>query len=365
MKLKRYPLLFLLSLSLGAFVSSCDEESALNDVSFDREAMLTSLADGLIIPNFRTLQSSVGVMNSLVNEFSASPSVEKLKSVRAAWQQAVEDYQHTSAFGFGPANLPLGSLSSVLGVFPVDEGQLERNIGNPDFNLPASFDRDVRGFYAIEYLLFGEDLSVGDLVNGFDEDRLAYLLLLVSEVKAIVDAVVFEWEGSYRDHFIASEGTSAGSSISVFYNEFIRDYENLKNFKVELPAGLTAGQAAADPRLVEAYYSGISNQLLIAHFENSKNIWKGLSRGGEELIGFEEHLEAVVGGPTLITHTKIALTDISRAISSLPSGSLSENVETQEVRTLRDALQANTANFKSSMSSLLGISITFNSGDGD
>ncbi|MFT6998757.1 MAG: hypothetical protein ACJAQ4_002520 [Cryomorphaceae bacterium] len=32
---------------------------------------------------------------------------------------------------------------------------------------------------------------------------------------------------------------------------------------------------------------------------------------------------------------------------------------------LRNELQSNTANFKSSMSSLLGISITFNSGDGD
>jgi hypothetical protein len=145
----------------------------------------------------------------------------------------------------------------------------------------------------------------------------------------------------------------------------VRDYENLKNFKVELPAGLTAGQPNPDGTLVAGYFSGISVELIEEHWESSKNIWYGRSRSGEDLTGFEEYLASVTGGPALIETTKEAIADIDLEVMELPEGPLSENVDSPELETLRDELQANTANFKSSMSSLLGISITFNSGDGD
>jgi hypothetical protein len=103
----------------------------------------------------------------------------------------------------------------------------------------------------------------------------------------------------------------------------------------------------------------------VEHFENSKNIWLGLSRSGQDIIGFEEYLESVVGGTELIANTRDALDQIDMAMANIPQGRLSDYVGSDQVKTLRDQLQANTANFKSSISSLLGISITFNSGDGD
>jgi hypothetical protein len=72
-----------------------------------------------------------------------------------------------------------------------------------------------------------------------------------------------------------------------------------------------------------------------------------------------------VGGPELITATLEGIARIDEAITNLPQGPLSDQVESEEVKALRDAYQANTANFKSSMVSLTGIDITFNSGDGD
>ncbi|MEM6297836.1 MAG: imelysin family protein, partial [Bacteroidota bacterium] len=268
--------------------------------------------------------------------------------------------------GFGPAELLLGPYAQVLGVFPVSESKVERNITDvANVDLVNSFDRDVRGFYAVEYLIYGDGMSNEEVIASFDQNRKDYLLLIVSELKTTFDNIVDEWNGGYLDEFVSSDGTAAGSSISQYYNEFVKDYENLKNFKLELPAGLSAGQSGSDGRLVEAYYSGISRDLIVEHFQSSKNIWYGLSRNGSEIIGFEEYLETVVGGPELITQTKEAITRIDNAIAALPQGELSENVGSNEVKTLRDELQNNTANFKASMSSLLGISITFNSGDGD
>ncbi|MEM9897303.1 MAG: imelysin family protein, partial [Bacteroidota bacterium] len=130
------------------------------------------------------------------------------------------------------------------------------------------------------------------------------------------------------------------------------------------PAGLTAG-VPADPTSVEAYYSGLSTTLIEENFQSSKNIYFGLTRDGEELIGFDDYLRSVVGGPDLVADTETLIEQIDQTIAALPTGRLSENLDNENVTLLRNQLQDNTANFKSSMSSLLGISITFNSGDGD
>jgi hypothetical protein len=199
----------------------------------------------------------------------------------------------------------------------------------------------------------------------FDQDRKDYLLLLTNELSTTFDNVVEEWNNSYRQEFTGNAGTSAGSPLSQLYNAFVKDYENLKNFKTELPAGLTADQDGPDGTLVEAFYSGISRELIVEHFESCKNIYFGRARDGSELIGFDSYLQVVEGGPSLINQTIAAVEDIDEAIADLPQGRLSDNVGSQELVNLRNELQENTANFKSSMASLIGVTITFNSGDGD
>ncbi|MGB6036411.1 MAG: imelysin family protein [Cryomorphaceae bacterium] len=365
---KKYMKFVCIAILSSAMLVSCDSDDGEDNIpgsDFNRKAMLESVGTDLIVPNFEDLQSSVNTLSVAANGFTQNTNEENLIAMRTAWRQAVIDHQHCSAFGFGPGELLLGPYANVLGVFPVNEEKIEINVLNPDFDLPNSFDRDVRGFYAVEYLIYGNGLTDAEIVTSFDQNRKDYLLLIVSELKSSFDGIVAEWNDFYLQSFINSDGTSAGSSISLYYNAFIKDYENIKNFKVELPAGLSAGQPTADGSLVEAYYSGISSELIAAHFENSKNIWFGRSRSGMELIGFEEYLQSVIGGPALVQTTTEAIFEIDEAIANLPEGSLSENITSQDVEVLRNELQSNTSNFKSSMSSLLGISITFNSGDGD
>lgn len=346
--------------------SSCQEDKELIVApDFDRANLLNSLATELIIPNFETLRASVDDLFENVNSFVQHSTEENLSNLRSSWVQAARDHQHCSAFGFGPAELPLGPYGQVLGAFPVDRDQIEANMLNAGFDLANSFDSDVRGFYTIEYLIYGNGESDAEIVMNFDQNRKDYLLLVSDELQSTFESIVDEWNDSYRQEFTTNTGTSAGSPVSQLYNAFVKDYENLKNFKTELPAGLTADQSGPDGTLVEAYYSGISRELIVEHFECCKNVYFGRSRGGIELTGFDTYLRAVEGGSILVTQTVSAVEEIDEAISDLPQGKLSDHVDSPELVILRDKLQANTANFKSSMSSLIGVTITFNSGDGD
>ncbi|MEQ8924954.1 MAG: imelysin family protein, partial [Fulvivirga sp.] len=358
--------IFVLSLLFISGITSCSEDDTDNGANnFDRTELLTSLADNIILPNFENLQSQVNSLSTAVSSFNSNPNEQNLLTMREAWVGAVNAHQHCSAFGFGPANLNLGPYASVLGVFPVDEQQVETNISDAAFNLAGSFDRDIRGFYAVEYLIYGNGQTDAELIASFDQARIDYLLLITNELKDTFDGIVSNWNSGYYNQFISDNSTSAGSSISLLYNEWVKDYENLKNFKLELPAGLSAGQTNSDGQLVEAYYSGISRGLIVEHFASIKNMYLGIGKNGQDITGFQDYLKSVVGGEELVASTLLTIDEIDKAIEALPQGELSQNIDAEEIITLRNLLQANTANFKSSMSSLLGISITFNSGDGD
>ena len=75
----------------------------------------------------------------------------------------------------------------------------------------------------------------------------------------------------------------------------------------------------------------------------------------------------VTGGEQLINDTKASLEDIWNAYNALPESSFADNIvnDINSVEALYQDFTTHTRFFKSDMSSLLGISITFNSGDGD
>ena len=361
---KRFVALLAVTAAFSVALNSCGgDDNELEETGFDRKILLEDVGTNLIIPNLEKLQGSVQALSATASAFSQDPNEANLQALRQNWVQAATDFQHCSAFGFGPGSLPLGSFSSVLGAFPVDEAQVEQNIGDPNFSLASTFDRDVRGLFVAEYLIYGNGQTNTEIIAGFSQERKDYLLLIVEELESTLNTMVSEWNDSYLQEFIANDGTSAGSSVSLLYNAFVSDYENLKNFKIELPAGLTAGQEGVQPELVEAYYSGISRSLIAEHFENSKNIWYGRTKDDQNFTGFKEYVESVVEGPELVATTIEAIGEIDADIAALPQGRFSEHVGSPEAEALRDELQSNTANFKSSMSSLLGISITYNSGD--
>ena len=353
-------LIFCASLLLG-----CSDTETGPTTAFDRTVMLENMADNVILPRLQGLQEETDVLNAAIELFAQEVNADNLTAARNAWTEAVEDWQRNSAFGFGPGELTLGSIGMVLGTFPADADAIEQAIDAQDFSL-NNFRRDVRGFYAIEYLLFGPQPTADNTLSLYQGDagagRIAYLEALSDNLKNNVDQVLEEWNNGYRTTFVESDGTSAGSSAAQLFNAFSRDFEVLKNFKVGLPAGKRPGQNSTEPNKVEAYYSGLSKQLAEQHFDAIVLLWEG-----GDGVGFREYLESVEGGLTLVEATQTQINSVEQALAALPEASLSQLIEQdpETVNNLHTELQKLTRYFKSDMSSLLGIAITYNSGDGD
>jgi uncharacterized protein len=358
-----------LSLTLTAIACKTDEATQPGSDSFDRKAMLQDYSTNYILPAYQELQTKVNAMNVAIGSFAANPNAQELLQAQVAWDEAYFVWQSAQHFNFGPAQSSLGDLSKIIGVFPVQSAMIESKIDSNNTTLD-NFNFDTRGFLAIEYLLFSDSSqTILKFTSGRNAvSRKAYLLRTASEIKTRVDNVVLGWQ-TYKAEFENNTGTDVGSSTTTLFNCFVASYENLKNFKVGFPAGKRAGQTGIVPTNVEAYYSGRSVRFMKAHLTSIENIWLGVGHMIRvDGIGFADYIRSTPNGNVLIDSTLRQLTAVKTTMNMLPenvplSVTLTQNFALVDASFME--LQRQTRFFKSDMSSLLGLMITFSSNDGD
>lgn len=351
------------TLLLTIFIAtSCNPTDEPSGDQFDRGKMLENFATNLIAPDLNSAYQRSSELRFAVNSLvtTSNPTTENLQEVQSIWQEAYVQYLKVSMYNFGPAGEEVirKSLVEEVATFPISVARIQAktNTANPAF---GDFQRDSRGYLTLDYLLFNEDALKNFQTNSNYGN---YALKVAEDIEKRLEEVNNEWT-TYQTEFIANDGTDAGSSTSALFNEFVKSYEGLKNFKIGLPLGLRPGQSKSEPEKVEALYSGLSLEFIKVQFEALTNVWKG----GDGL-GFDDYLEKVEGGPTLAASTKEQIAVIENKLNQFPANTaLSELIQANESRvvSLHTELQKNTRFFKSELSSLLALAITFTSGDGD
>lgn len=363
----RFVVLWATLAMVGLLACNGDGDKGDSD-SFDRAALLDHYAQNSIIPAYNALAENTQALQGAASTFRGSNTETNLQTLRNAWKAAALSWQNANHFNFGPAGeegLRKG-LVEEIGTFPVAVSKIESSVSTGQWNT-SDFNRDARGLLAIEYLLYGENQSNAQIIAAFaaSPKRAELLLALTEDVHKRVSTVQNAWQ-TYQVEFVKNAGTDVGSSTSMLYNELVRSYEALKNFKVGVPLGKRAGQTKTEPQLAEAYYSGTSLELLRTHFNAVESLWYG--RATVNGSGFKAYLESAVGGKELVAATEIQINAVKQALAAVPTTpSMAEQIKSSpaKLEALHTELQKLTRFFKSDMSSLLGIAITFSSGDGD
>ncbi len=350
--------------------SACKKNNSEPSERFDRAKMLENYAQNLIKPAYQDLQNQVNTLKTASDAFIANTNLQNLQTLQSAWENAYISWQYANAYNFGPAGEQgiRKGLIEEIGTFPVSESKIENAITNNNANF-NDFNRDARGFLALEYLIFHLSNDNNAILANFSSaNRKNFLSGVVNHIKTRVDEVVAAWNGSYFNEFISNVGTDVGSSTSQLYNEFVKSFESIKNFKAGLPLGRRPGQTQAEPTRVEAYYSGKTRQMIGEHLKAIENIYYGKAKDGSDGIGLKEYLENVEGGGNLIASTENQWVVVKNTFNAVPqTPRISEQILSSPTAfdNLHTELQRHTRFFKSDMSSLLGIAITFSSGDGD
>lgn len=357
---------------LAALFWGCDEkEINPGESKFDRAVMLQHVADELIIPAFDQLLNKTDSLQLSFSNLLHHTDQQHLEAAQQSWTNAYGAWQQANAFNFGPAGESgtRKTLGEEIATFPVSEEKINQILQTGVYNL-QDFNRDARGFLALEFFLFdiekNQDRVLQKLKNIHAQQ---YAGQLIVHLKDRISAVCQAWKTGYRFEFIQNKGSDAGSSTAMLFNGFVHSFETIKNYKLALPMGKRPGQLYPEPNLAEARFSGQSVLFLDDNFRAIEKIWHGQSfRNETDGIGFKEYLESVEGGPNLISLTLSQMESCKNAILDIPRERPYSQLLTGNDPSLEKAvteLQKQTRYFKSDMSSLLGIAITYASGDGD
>ena len=236
--------------------------------SDDMRAEVVQTYADLVQESYQISLTSATTMDGAIDAFVADPNPETLATAQDAWLTARDDYGPTEAFRFygGPIDNEENGVEGLLNAWPLDEAYIDYVEGSPDagiINLPDDYptiDSDLlvslneqggeanisTGWHAIEFLLWGQDLStdgagtrpVEDYTTGANADRRAAYLgvasdLLLTHLGQMVDAWAPDGD-NYRSEFLAlfpgealgmimtgigelSRGELAGERMTVAY----------------------------------------------------------------------------------------------------------------------------------------------------
>ena len=237
--------------------------------------------------------------------------------------------------------------------------------------LPGNLDSS--GLPALEWLLFSDDAATtatewNDQANG----RLNHAQRLASFLTEEASAVVSSWTSGYRDTFVSSTGTEAGSSLGELLNAFNRVYEaNIRKGKLGLPNGIITFSQTPQPDLVEAPFAADwSVEFLEESLKACAQVYYGDENNGTSGdIGLDDYLKSlgdVAYGEGLHNDISAQLMSTEMAVATLEDPLASFVVEQQAASfEVYAELQALVVLWKVDMMSSLGVLITYQDNDGD
>jgi putative iron-regulated protein len=199
-------------------------------------SVATTYAD-LVSANYAAAIASATTMQTAIDAFVAAPTDETLAAARTAWLTARDDYGPTEAFRLydGPIDDPEDGPEGQINAWPMDEAYIDyvegdetAGIVNDVAGVPE-ITTDVlvaanevggetnisTGWHAIEFLLWGQDMSadgpgnrpVTDYTTSPVAERRATYLQLLTDL--LIDDLTFvadQWAadgGAYRTEFLA------------------------------------------------------------------------------------------------------------------------------------------------------------------
>jgi putative iron-regulated protein len=239
-------------LALGGFACGGDDSGS-EDASL--EDAIVTYANG-VHSSYQASLTSAQAMDAAIDAFVSGPTAETLQAAKDAWLTARDDYGPTEAFRFygGPIDNETDGPEGLINAWPMDEAYVDYVEGDPDAGIVndaagyPTIDAAVltelneqdgetnisTGWHAIEFLLWGQDLSdtgpgerpVEDYTTNPNADRRgAYLTttsdLLLEHLQGLVDAWAPDAD-NYREEFLALDEAEAGRMIITGIGELSR-----------------------------------------------------------------------------------------------------------------------------------------------
>jgi putative iron-regulated protein len=235
-------------------LAACGDDDGGADEAMDD--VVGTYAEGVHAAYSQSLQSARS-MDESIDDFLGDPTEAGLERARQSWLVARDDYGVTEAFRFygGPIDDPDDGVEGLINAWPMDEAYVDYVEGDPDAGIVndpdahPSIDRALlvelneaggetnisTGWHAIEFLLWGQDLSedgagtrpANDYVDAPNAERRATYLtevtdLLLGHLGGLVEAWDPAGSDNFHDEFVSKPSEEAMTDIITGVGELSR-----------------------------------------------------------------------------------------------------------------------------------------------
>jgi predicted lipoprotein len=262
---------------------ACSKEKQPEPTISDRQLVIQSIGNAVIIRSFLDLQNSINALDEFADSYVYdSTNTQKLLILRREWTNAVIAWKLSSIFMQGKFGNDIKSSKLYV---PANTEAIEHVISTniPQFD-PAymqTLDETSTGLAAIEYLIFGTNHDNAESVILAFKDtgtrRGAYLRALCQDLKRQSDQLLYDWSiagNGYINNFMAASGPERNSSLGVLTDNIISILSVIKDDRIGTPLGVNNG--APNPGQVESKYGGASITFIRAELQSVQQIFTGM-----------------------------------------------------------------------------------------
>ncbi|HMN81727.1 MAG TPA: imelysin family protein [Burkholderiaceae bacterium] len=262
------------------------DDGAAGPTGFAAKAVVDNVTDNIIVQTYRNLNTRAAALLAAVQALAAAPNDEaKMNLAQDAWKAARVPWESSEGFLFGPVDSLL--IDPAIDSWPLDTPTLQAFLaGNPNAT-QAQIDNatdDVRGFHAMEYLLFGDGTTINDKpASALTTAEVNYLVALAQAFKARTQALETSWTTDFggTGPFATTLKTPGAGRTYTNYAGVLQELltgvttiaDEVGNAKMAEPMGATIG--AADTSLVESQYSWNSLTDFHNNIQSILNVYTG------------------------------------------------------------------------------------------
>ncbi len=361
--------------SIFVLASSLQLASCFNE-PFDREAMLESLGNDVIIPMYREFADEAATLATEANTFCSAATASRLSTLQDQWRSTRIAWKQTETINFGPYMEQPWRLGPKIDSWPVREGTVDENLASEEpltFDVVSSLGASSRGLATMEYLIFDAD-GAGITLEKFEaeggEQRCNYVASLAEDLAANGRAMVNAWSPDGDDYLgdLLASGEPGAPFMSVrdasneIVNRMLFLTENIMRLKLGKPLGVESG-GEPQPDLVESRYSNQSLQDILANLDGLESLYRGRFEEGQ---GIGVQLWVRWHNPEADRAMLRTITETRWAVEAIPPP-LSRAVvfDTELVQAAYDQMRELRNTIGVDIVNALAGSVTFNDTDGD
>lgn len=296
-------------------------------------AVLATLVNKAAQPSLKQASTAAQSLAQAVRQLCRQRDDASLKQARQAWRKAYLAWRKASPFYFGPAQ----GLGKSLGL-PINEVVLKAAVTSSEFGDMLQ-KKDLRGFYAAEYLLFVPKDAAGATGAG----RCAHLADITGEIAAKLNQAQQAWAGAYgRELMTAGNGKPfllPGDALSIFVANAVNLTEVVLRDQISIPSGYFEG--ASKPEYLSAWRSNSAKESFQAVVEGLRMVVEGGQDSLAELVATKDGLVSKKD-PELAKAMRKQLAEVEDAVDDLDGDGLYDELkdDPDELRDVYDRLQA-------------------------